>query len=295
MTGALLPSRFLIPNRNVQQLVSDYMEYLASGEPVGEYNELLDTIIASKKKQAKELRKANEELNQRKAEQSRAYRGLILECKRLEHEEAKLKKQLAAKEDALDKCIAESVSRKDLTSARLCYREGRLDEALAFAKSAVAADPSSTEAYTVYGDILLARKEYAAAIVAFESALKHNPKNYESLGDLGLVYREMGELAEALHYFDVALEIKKDSTLLNNRGCTLAKMNKVNEALSCFDEAITEDESNLSAYRNKALILSAIGRPANALSTLRKALDINPKDEHTRRAIKTLQASLKAK
>ena len=96
--------------------------------------------------------------------------------------------------------------------------------------------------------------------------LKDSVAIASSLNNIGLVYQHVDNTAEAIVYFNKALEYKyklgdKSAIVisLNNLGSTLLKTKKFKESEKLFKEAltITSDEQNIE---NLALTLSNLGR-----------------------------------
>ena len=122
-------------------------------------------------------------------------------------------------QDLLRQCIALDA---ELSSAhsRLAYAivlsmvyfdaapdQGRLDEALAAAKRAIALDDQDANSYFTLGRVHLARREYNLAIDALEYAIELNPclaVSYCGLGD-SLAYE--GRLDEAIEKFEIAIRL----------------------------------------------------------------------------------------
>lgn len=86
-------------------------------------------------------------------------------------------------------------------------RGAHLDEALQFAKSAIALDDQDANSYFTLGRVHLARREYDRAIAALEHAIELNPGlavSYCGLGD-SLAYE--GRLDEAIDQFEMAIRL----------------------------------------------------------------------------------------
>ena len=82
---------------------------------------------------------------------------------------------------------------------------------------------------------------------------------------------------EALLYFDQALRIDpKDALALNNKANTLCSMGREYDAIKCFDAALAIDPGDAYALYNKANALKSLGRPQEAKAFEERALSIRP-------------------
>ena len=66
---------------------------------------------------------------------------------------------------------------------------------------------------------------------------------------------------------------------LSNKGCSLMKLDKYEEAIVCFDKIIELDHKNISAWNNKGFSLNRLGKSEEAIIYYDKILAINPLDE----------------
>jgi arylsulfatase A-like enzyme/Tfp pilus assembly protein PilF len=82
--------------------------------------------------------------------------------------------------------------------------EGRVDEAIAQVKEALAADPDIVEAYMLLGNFLKKAKRPAEAIAAYKQALVLDDEHQGALFSLALAYKDGGKLKDALAGFERA-------------------------------------------------------------------------------------------
>src|ERR1700730_3436490 len=69
--------------------------------------------------------------------------------------------------------------------------------------------------------------------------LQAQPKHFDCLHLLGIIYFQRGEHAEAVRQFDIAVEMNpKDASAHNNRGAALGELQRLDEALASYDRAI---------------------------------------------------------
>ena len=65
----------------------------------------------------------------------------------------------------------------------------------------------------------------------------------------------------------------------NNKGLSLAHLDRHEEALGCFDKALEIDPHNEAAWANKGACLGSLGRHEEAIRCYDKALELDPRDE----------------
>jgi choline-sulfatase len=85
--------------------------------------------------------------------------------------------------------------------------EGRLDEAIAKVKEALAADPEIVEGYMLLGNFLKKSKRPDDAIAAYRQALSRDAEHQGALFSLALAYKDEGRLDEARVGFERAREL----------------------------------------------------------------------------------------
>jgi tetratricopeptide (TPR) repeat protein len=87
----------------------------------------------------------------------------------------------------------------------------------------------------------------------------------------GFILGELERYEEALKCFDEALEINnKDGNIWNNKGLALYQLGRYEEALKCFDEALKINPKDGNALKNKIITLSKLGRYEEAYECLNK-------------------------
>jgi len=90
--------------------------------------------------------------------------------------------------------------------------QGKLEEAAASHRRALAFDPDFVEAHNNLGNVLQALRHFDLAAASFRRALELNPDLAEAHSNLGLVQNDLGQLDSAIESYRRALEIKPDFT-----------------------------------------------------------------------------------
>jgi len=86
-------------------------------------------------------------------------------------------------------------------------KEDDLDLAQKIIDAAVDMAPDQAEAWDLRAKINFLKKDYDAAIADLKRALYRDPKHYDAMNDLGVVYEAMGSKKEALEAYRKALAV----------------------------------------------------------------------------------------
>jgi tetratricopeptide (TPR) repeat protein len=95
--------------------------------------------------------------------------------------------------------------------------------------------------------------------------------------NLGVVLQQKGRLSEAIHHFDLALQLKPDSAdTHNNLGVTLWHLGRIQEAMEHYRAAMQLNAGFAEAHYNLAIALKQTGKIEEAISQLEQSLKIKP-------------------
>ncbi len=84
-----------------------------------------------------------------------------------------------------------------------------------------------------------------------------------------------GERDVSRAYNNTVVENPHDPTILNNRGVTLERQGRYEEALAAFSAALLCDNDDIYAWNNRAVILTRLGRLQEAVLACTQALAID--------------------
>ena len=119
--------------------------------------------------------------------------------------------------------------------------------------------------------------DYATAEASYRALLQRNELDPQVHNNLGLLYRDKGQTAEAIRELQRAVIINPDyGTARNNLGVVLMSAARLDEAASELRRVLAQDPRNADAAVNLALVDKAAGRPEQAKEALLRALTIAP-------------------
>jgi tetratricopeptide (TPR) repeat protein len=130
---------------------------------------------------------------------------------------------------------------------------GRIDDAISCFDKSLAINSSNPEALNLKA-IALSQglNKYGEAIAFFDQALKINPSYFDALIGKGMALGNEGNLYGSLECFENATLIKpQDPTGWNNKGVILKQMGRYQDALICFNKALSIDSSYEVARQNR--------------------------------------------
>ncbi len=161
--------------------------------------------------------------------------------------------------------------------------EGRVDDAVAHYRAAIALSPAYAPAYSNLAIALRAQKKNDEALRMNERALQLKPDFAGAHYNLANLLLDEGDPAAAIEHFQRALATEPASAdVHNNLGIALAATGRVDDAVVEFRRALALDPRSAKAQRNLGDALSARGDGAGAIDALRRAVDLDPADAAVR-------------
>jgi tetratricopeptide (TPR) repeat protein len=186
------------------------------------------------------------------------------------------KDALQALETAARLLPADAGAHNNLGNA-LCDH-GRLDEAVACYRRALALNGEFAEAHNNLGNALLDLGRLDEAVDSYRRTLELKPGYAEAHGNLGNALRGLGRLDEAVASYRRAVELSADgSEALNNLGLALRDLGRLDEAVACYHQALAIRPGYAEAYSNLGIAQRLQGRTAEAEASCRRALAIDPR------------------
>jgi Tfp pilus assembly protein PilF len=157
---------------------------------------------------------------------------------------------------------------------------GRLDEAAAQYRLAVAAAPEYKEALNNLGAIVAYRGNKAEAIALHRRAVAADPDFANARINLGHELMETGQTQEAFVELTQALRLEPDSARGHAyMGAVLMNLGNPEQARQHLQDSLRLAPGNADAHSNLCSVLLRLGHPDQAMDACRAALKINPKLE----------------
>ena len=116
------------------------------------------------------------------------------------------------------------------------------------------------------------------AMIALDKAILANPKYNFAWNNKGNILFKMGKYMEALSAYDKALSIDKTYPYAwNGRGNVNRALKRYGTALSDYDRAFLYKPDFDEALYNKSLVLLDLKQDQDAIETLEKTIEVNPR------------------
>ncbi|MDB5319640.1 MAG: tetratricopeptide repeat protein kinase family protein [Phycisphaerales bacterium] len=158
------------------------------------------------------------------------------------------------------------------------FRAHRQEEALGYARAALALRPRSGLAHSALGAVLLEMGRVDEAMDSCRKAVDIDPTFAEAQYNLGEALRSQGKPDEAIGHLREAIAINPKATeAYIALGVTLQSRNRLDEAVNLFKEAIRLDPRNAVAHNNFATILRLQDRLDDAIAQFQEAVNIDPR------------------
>jgi len=164
-----------------------------------------------------------------------------------------------------------------LRTARRMRESGNLAEAARMYSEVLRLDPRHFESLYALGLLYYGSMRFEEAVRFLEGALTSDPASHEAWFTRGCVLQRLGRLEDALHSYGEAIALKPGYVdALVNHCVALLALRRHEEALSSVDAALAADPNSLRAQINRGCALDALGRHEEALAVFDKALALAP-------------------
>ena len=130
--------------------------------------------------------------------------------------------------------------------------------------------------YHNLGNVLCELQRPEDAVVFYEKAAKLDPNDFDLLKNHGVTLAELGRFEEALACYEAALSTKLDPEVLNSCGALLVRMERPEDGLDYFREAMRLEPFCFNAIYNLSGALQRLGQLDEAAILIRKALEKKP-------------------
>jgi protein O-GlcNAc transferase len=159
------------------------------------------------------------------------------------------------------------------------YRENQLTAAEELCRAALRATPGHADSLHLLGLICLRSGLPERAAELIRASLTHNASQPLALCNLGIAQLQLERLQDALASFEEALRLAPDTVLaVYNRANVLQAFDRHEEAILGYDRALSLHPTFFEALNNRGNSLLALGRSAEALDGFERALALRPGD-----------------
>jgi tetratricopeptide (TPR) repeat protein len=142
--------------------------------------------------------------------------------------------------------------------------------------------PGDAETHTNLGNVLRAAGRLEEAAASHRRAIAMRPDYTEAHNNLGSVLLDLGRLDEAAIQYRRALALKPDFALAHdNLGIALLGLGRAVEAANSHLQALRLNPDSADAHVHLAHAQYALGRLPEAVASYRRALDLNPQAAET--------------
>ncbi len=145
------------------------------------------------------------------------------------------------------------------------------------------ANPKDSQSWYYLGRAKYNESRFGEALRAFEQCLKLHPKNVRAEDNLGLTHQALGHIPEAVAAFRNAIAwqaqlLKKNSGPYINLGTLFLEQNQVAEAVAYLSEAVEISPEESRAHEQLGKAYSRQNDLERAQSELEKAVSLSPKN-----------------
>ena len=171
----------------------------------------------------------------------------------------------------------------------------RVSEGIAALDELVSTDPDWDLAWLFLGRVLLDQGAYQQAEKALRIAVKLSPDSADGHFYLGRVLLEQGNHVLGLAEFRKASELNPGGAMMRyNIGHHLELNGDHMAAIEAFEAALRSNPDLAVAHRDLGSLLDQEGRTQEARVHLRRAAQLNPQDEVTRRLMEKIETRTKS-
>ena len=165
----------------------------------------------------------------------------------------------------------------DIRDALKLHQSGRLTEAEGLYRAIVAANPRDFDALHLLGVVWTQQGRYEEAVTTISKALKRNPRSFDAHYNLGNALNALHRHKDAVASFRRALEVNpKHPLACNNLGIALQDTGRTDDAIAAFRRALVTDPTYAEAHFNLARALASQGHYDDAVAGYRRAIAFKP-------------------
>ena len=162
--------------------------------------------------------------------------------------------------------------------------KGRIDEAIAYYQKALQLNPLYAGAHYNLGNALFKKGRLQEAVIHWQKALAIQPDYADAYCALGVAFFQQGQLDPAIEFYHQALAFAPDNAEAHyNLGNALLQKGAVNEAVAEWQKALAIEPGNAMAHKNLGMVAAQQGRMDEAIAHWQKTVALQPDDADTHR------------
>lgn len=145
--------------------------------------------------------------------------------------------------------------------------------------------PQNAKQWVDQGDAQYQKRNYQAAIQAYDKAIAMDPKNVNAYNNRGLAYNNLKQYPKALADYNKALALNpKNGNVYNNRAGTYINLKQYALAIADFDKVITFEPQYATAYYYRGYALFKLNRKQEAIASLQQCIECSTDKNLTEQA-----------
>lgn len=134
-----------------------------------------------------------------------------------------------------------------LQQARDAANQSNWEEALRLATGYIAENPNSAEGYYLAGYVNYQQENYEEAAQAFQQTIRLDGNHAKALNDLGITLEFLGRSAEAVAYYQRAVDTGQNPDAFFNLALLEEKRGQYAKAISLYERYLQQDETSAFA------------------------------------------------
>lgn len=139
------------------------------------------------------------------------------------------------------------------------------------------AAPETAEVHANRGKMLIAKRQFAAAVISYDQAIALKPDFAEAYIQRGNALRKLAQFESAVTSYDRALALLPDHAETHcNRAIALKELRKFELAVTGYDRAIALNPAFLAAHANRGVALAALQQHEAAVASFDQANALHP-------------------
>lgn len=164
-------------------------------------------------------------------------------------------------------------------AAETCAQQGKVAEAVSYARQAVAVCANDARSHDALGRALMRAKAYRDAADSFDRALKLDPRLVRTWLHRAALFEQIGQLSQAEKAYRSALSVRANSSAASiGLADVLRKQGKLDEAVEILEKIVEKDPKNSDAWTNLSTTLRNRGRYEEALDAALQGAQHGPQN-----------------